>query len=174
MTFSYEPLTQADRDRMRALNVMISWARPNADRWTVDRATDDFLVRIMQDREPPHYYIFAFWWRDALHWVNLQGKTAPSTGYHLELVGFGAEPEVRPGIPQPGPIDQYAVGTALRSAVATYAVGDAASWFAGRRQTKGLPPLVDEAARIQMTVTPLDLTRSPHVVFRTDFPKELL
>lgn len=116
MTFVYEPLTQVDRDRLEALKIKIDWVKPHDTHWSIDRQMGDFLIRIQQDREPPHYYIFAFWWRDALYWVNLQGDTAPADGYHLALVKFGAEPEVRPGIPQPGPINRYAVGTALRSA----------------------------------------------------------
>jgi hypothetical protein len=174
MTFSYELLTQADRDRMKALNVMISWARPNANRWTVDRATGDFLVRIMQDREPPHYDVFAFWWRDCPYWVHLQNTTVPKSFYRLELVDFGVEPEVRPGMPRRVSADRRQVGTALCSAVETNAGGTATTLFQGLLEDRQLDTHVLDQTPVCIAATPLDLTRSPHAVFRTDFPKELL
>jgi hypothetical protein len=174
MTFSYESLTQADRDRMRALNVLISWARPNADHWTVDHATGNFLVRIMQDREPPHYEIFAFWWRDCLYWVHLHDKTVPKIGYQLDLVEFGVEPEVRSGMPERVSADRHEVGAALRDAVDVYATADITDGFRRLLKRKGLSTEELDRTPIRLEATSLDLTRSPHVAFRTDFPQELL
>jgi hypothetical protein len=172
MPFTYVALTQPDRERMESLKIMIDWTKPHADHWSIDRDTGDFLVRIAQDREPPHYDRYALWWRNMLYKVEIEPNSSPATGYRLDVVGVADVSSIPgKGIPRS---DWPALGVALFEATKAHAIGRASKLIADLREKKGLPTAASDAPPMQMQSTSVDLSKSPCIIFRTDFPKEIL
>ena len=166
MTFTYEPITPADRDRMEALNIMIGWRKPhvaNTD-WVVDRTTGDFLIWIAPDREPPHWMWFAFWWRNRLFSVGLDNiKMHPKTGYHLETMRVGAEDGQ--GFPAQ---DRDALGDALFEAVKAYATVDAIAMGLNLRE-RGEASFEPAEMKMECTQNPLGTT--PNAIFHVNYTR---
>ncbi len=168
MPFTYEPITPADGERMKSLNIMIGWKKPNARHWTVNRETGDFLVWIAPDREPPHWTWFAFLWQGRLFRAELDGKTHQDTGYRLEIAGVSAEDRK--------PISSHerpAFGAALFEAVKVYAIADVTTMFANRRKRLQLAPDPSGTPPLELETTLNDLSVSPFATFRIDFPRSI-
>lgn len=185
MSFIYEPLTQADRDRMEDLNIMVGWKRPNAEEWSINHETGDFLVRIGPDREPPHWEWHAFWWQEKLYSVGLTEKNHPNsqpgtnTGYWLEVVAVGPQDnpsregvwpaEIRREIPRE---EWPALATALFEAVKTFATAEASPAYAGYRKRMQLPP-PPGTLPMALESTLHDLSVSPCAIFHVDFSRSI-
>ena len=164
MTFTYEPITPADRDRMEALNIMIGWKKPNATDWSVRRTTGDFLVRIAPDREPPHWTWFAFWWRARLFRVGLDNNKAhPRTGYHLEVAWLSEEGGKV--IPKQ---DWSALGDALFEAVKAYAAASAIAMGLNLRE-RGEASFEPAEMKMECTQNPLGTT--PNAIFHVNYTR---
>ena len=164
MPFVYEPITSADREQMESLKIMIHWKKPNAEHWTVNRETDDFLVRIAPDREPPYWIWFAFWWKERLFRVGLNPKSNLDTEYCLEIAGIGAED----GKPIPSQ-DKQILGAALLQAVKTYATAEATEQLGWYRKRKNLPLSSPATHSMELECTLNDLSMSPFAIFRANF-----
>jgi hypothetical protein len=186
MPFTYEPLTSADRERMETLNIMVGWARPNANEWCINHETGDFLVRIGPDREPPHWEWHAFWWKGKQYSVGLDEKNHPNSppgtniGYWLEVVAVGPQDnpsregvwpsEIRQEIPRE---EWPALAAALFEAVKVYAIAEADMRFGWYRERMQLPPLPPGTPPIEIESTLHELSASPCAIFHVDFSRSI-
>jgi hypothetical protein len=193
MPFTYEPLTQADRDRMEALNIMVGWKIPSAEEWSINHETGDFLVRIGPDREPPHWEWHAFWWNGHLYYVGLAEKNYPSSkpliestqqvnnvGYWLEIAAVGPQDNPsREGVwPAEGrlsiPREEWpGLAEALFEAVKVYAIAEANMRFGWYLQRMQLPPLPPGTPPIEIESALRELSVSPCAIFHIDFSRSI-
>jgi hypothetical protein len=63
MPFVYEPVPEADKQRIDFSKIKVHLKKVNTYRWTVDRELDAFLIWGHPEREPPYARWYAFWWQ---------------------------------------------------------------------------------------------------------------
>jgi hypothetical protein len=170
LPFKYEDVTQLDRERIKALNVMVDWKTPNATRWAIDRNSGDFLAHIAPDHEPPHWVLFAFYCKGKVHRVELDSTmTNRANGYCVAIAGYAS---TSTGGEKMADAEKPEFFQRLLQAVTAHVLGEAEDAFSLHRRGKQQPPLSVGGPPTQVNVTVLSPTQSPAATFQIDFPKD--
>ena len=71
MTFVYEHISDEDKKRIDFSKITVLGHEADPYRWVIDRGLNAFLIRIIQDREPPHEEWYAFYWQNKIFSVGI-------------------------------------------------------------------------------------------------------
>jgi hypothetical protein len=165
MTFTYEPITPADKEQVDALNIRVRHAPPNTRNWVVNRENGDFLIWIGPEREPPHWTLFGFRWKGRLFGVGLKEQWDYSTRYHLEIASVWDEE---------APVfsewsDDFK--QSLFEAVKVFARVEASAFMKNWHQRAGLPYGPTDAPPIVLETRLNDLRNAPVATYSMNFPR---